>query len=241
MDKPRLPLPAEPLPNDCPVATNLANVVQSLPQSLADERRHLVIVTEGIHDIAFLKSISTLLQSSDAQLPDLLRLEKAGRLTFIPTGGGSLCDWVYRLAGLGHREFHLYDREVPPVTEERLRLVAAINRRPGCVARLTGKRSLENYLDRQAILQASGADIEVDDSSDIPGLVAQQVGQLSAGAAWQDLSRRSRNRLRNRVKRRLNTLGVEGMTLERLALRDPLGEVAGWLRTVACLLSGNLS
>ena len=140
MDKPRLPLPAEPLPTDCPVATNLANVVQSLPQSLADERRHLVIVTEGIHDIAFLKSISTLLHSSDAQLPDLLRLEKAGRLTFIPTGGGSLCDWVYRLAGLGHREFHLYDREVPPVTEERLRLVAAINRRSGCVARLTGKR-----------------------------------------------------------------------------------------------------
>ena len=59
-------------------------------------------------------------------------------------------------------------------------------------------------------------------------------------AIWDDLSRRDRSRLRNRVKHRLNTLAAERMTRERLVMRDPLGEVAGWLKTITHLISGDI-
>ena len=243
MRESNLPSESESLREQCPIATGQEDAAQTLPgrDDLSAKGSHLIIVVEGLHDVAFLKRISTMMHSYDIQLPDLLRLEMRGRLTFIPTGGDSLCNWVYRLAGLGHREFHLYDREIAPATAERLRVIEAVNRRHGCVAVLTNKRALENYLDRQAVFEATGTDIEIDDWSDVPHLVAQQVWKMTEVATWDDLSRRGRSRLRNRIKRRLNTLGVERMTIERLTIRDPMGEVAGWLRTITRLISDNVS
>jgi hypothetical protein len=47
------------------------------------------------------------------------------------------------------------------------------------------------------------------------------------------LSRRARRRLRDKAKKWLNRDAVERMTPERLAERDPAGEVISWLRMIA--------
>jgi hypothetical protein len=51
--------------------------------------------------------------------------------------------------------------------------------------------------------------------------------------SWELLPLRARKRYRNHVKRWLNTRAVDRMTANRLAERDPDGEVRGWLATIA--------
>lgn len=80
--------------------------------------------------------------------------------------------------------------------------------------------------------------VEFDDATDLAELLAQKVVALTGAPGWTELSRRGCNRLRNRVKKVLNTAAVARMTTARLAVRDPDGEVAGWLRAIAELLSG---
>src|ERR1700733_15122881 len=99
----------------------------------------LFIFVEGTNDITFLQEISKILHAHNTLLPNLGHLEGSGRVVFIPTGGGNLNLRANRLDLLQHPEFHLYDREVPPLNAEREEVVSAINRRPGCLALLTGK------------------------------------------------------------------------------------------------------
>ena len=49
---------------------------------------------------------------------------------------------------------------------------------------------------------------------------------------WEELFRRTQTRRRNRVKRWLNTKAVDRMTPQRLAERDPKGEVRSWLEAM---------
>jgi putative ATP-dependent endonuclease of OLD family len=196
----------------------------------------LLVVVEGVSDIRFLKCFNALLLAQDPQLPDLSRLEEAGQVVFVPTGGGGLEDWAFRLAPLGLPEFHLYDREVPPLTDQRRAVAAAINSRPGCRAVLTQRRALENYLPPEAIAAARGLAVEVDDHHDIATLVAQQRLARHGGAAWETLPYRSRQRRRYRAKLWLSA-ALEHLTLPHMLHRDPQGEVRGWFQTLAQLLT----
>jgi len=45
----------------------------------------LLVVVEGVHDIHFLKAISTMLHRADAELPDLGQLETERLVLFLPT------------------------------------------------------------------------------------------------------------------------------------------------------------
>ena len=119
----------------------------------------LLIVLEGVNDIAFMRSVSTILHRHDAALPDLAELETQRKVLFLPTGGANLKDWVQRIGSLHRPEFHLYDRELEPVTSERRQIINTINQRPDCRAVLTTKRALENYLHPVAIFQACDIDI----------------------------------------------------------------------------------
>lgn len=195
-----------------------------------------VIVVEGRHDIEFLKRISRMLHRHDAQLPDLDRLEQENEVIFIPAGGGALDCWIKRFAGLRLREFHLYDREVFPLTLERQQTVELINQRTGCKALLTGKRAIENYLHPDAILRASGIEVVVDDECDVPELFASANLLKIGGAVWSKLPRRARRRVRDHAKRLLNTVAVEKMTPQLLQERDPNGDVIGWLTALAEML-----
>jgi hypothetical protein len=148
-------------------------------------------------------------------------------MIFIPIGGGVSEDWWNRLAPLGCPEFHLLDSENEPETNRRRSLVARIARRPGCQARLTSKRALENFLHPAAIQAAGGPAVEFDDRDCVADRMISAVSRK-----WPNLSPRTRQRLRFRAKKWLNTRAVDCMTSAWLAERDPAGEVIEWLSTV---------
>jgi len=203
-----------------------------------ESRTPLLIVVEGPHDVEFLRRVSAILHRHDAKLPDLARAEAAGQLAFLPAGGGNLWAWSHRLTAFEAFEFHLYDRETSPVSEQRQQLVDAINIRPNCQAVLTRKRALENYLHPLAIQQAGGVHIQFTDDDSVPLLVAQSAYRLhGSDVAWADLSQRARKRRCERAKAWLNRRAVECMTAELLSDRDPAGEVASWLGIIATLLA----
>jgi hypothetical protein len=168
----------------------------------------------------------------------LARAEADGQVAFLPAGGGNLWTLPHRLAPLGLAEWHLYDREFPPVTQQRQQLVDAINSRPTSQAVLTRKRALENYLHQRAVLQAGGVSIEFCDADSVPLLVAQAIcrGQHDQ-PTWDELSLRARKRRCERAKVWLNTRAVDCMTLELLHERDPDGEIAGWLQSIANMMA----
>jgi hypothetical protein len=206
-------------------------------QQEVSARAILLLVLEGQHDIAFLSRISRLLHASDATLPDLPALEQQERLIFVPAGGGDFRPWLLRLGPLGCNEFHIYDREAPPVSEERFVLAQRVNARPRCHAIVTGKRSLENYLHPAAIQEASGLCLQFADTEDVAEMAAcAAFRRRLPKIAWESLTPRARRRLRNQAKGWLNTVAVDRMTTLRLAERDPAGEVREWLRTIASLV-----
>ena len=204
----------------------------------ADSGPRIFVVVEGRHDIEFLRRISAMLHTHDARLPDLGAMERRGELIFIPLGGDPRL-WTYRLAGLGRREFHLYDRETLPETESRQQAADVVNLRPQCRAVLTKKRNLENYLHPEAIFEAGGAKLDYSDRDHVAELIARHCyARLNTQDSWNDLPTRTRRRRRNRVKKWLNTRAVERMTPKRLAEQDPEGEVRCWLATIARLAGG---
>ncbi len=196
--------------------------------------RPVLVIVEGVHDIAFLQGMSRILHAQETDCPDLHAWEATGRVVFLPSGGDPAL-WAHRLARLPFAEFHLYDREVPPVTAQRHTIVAAINQRPGCIARLTNTRSVENLLAPDAIFDACGVRLAYDASSDVPVLLARQLLAATPAPPWDLLSRRIRTRWRNRAKLLLNTVAVGRMTPARLTQQDPHGEVRDWLASIARL------
>ena len=202
-------------------------------RSASQDDLKLLVVVEGVHDIEFLRRISAMLHAHESELPDLGAMEHRGELIFVPFGGADLKLWTHRLGPLGKPEFHLYDREEPPETELRRQLADSVNRRPGCRAVLTSKRTLENYLHPAAIREAGGVDIDFGDDDAVADLIARQdFVRAYPGEVWEELPRRTQTRRRNRVKRWLNTKAVERMTPGRLAERDPKGEVRSWLEAM---------
>jgi hypothetical protein len=112
-----------------------------------------------------------------------------------------------------------------------------VNERPRCQAFVTSRRSLENYLHPAAIYEARGVSITYSADDDVAERAERALFVPSSTATeWGELSRRSRRRLRDRVKSWLNTTAVELMTVARLREHDPAGEVVGWLRAIGELL-----
>jgi len=196
----------------------------------------VLLVVEGINDIDFLRLISRVLRSCDLRLPELESMERQGELVFLPFGGSHVVAWQQRLHPLGIPEFHLYDRELPPETDQRQETADAVNRRSQCCAVLTGKRSLENYLHPKAIAEAGGIDVSFGDFDPVATLTAKSLHEAGIeDTPWELLSRRCRSRLTHRAKRWLNTKVAERMTPELLTQCDPDNEVITWMKTIASL------
>lgn len=196
--------------------------------------RPLLVITEGVLDIACLSRFSQIVHAVHPELPDLQQLSSQGRAVFLPAGGGDLAAWTTRLAPLGCSQCFLFDREQQPETDLRQRIVDQINERPGCRAVLTRKRSLENYLHRAAIEATFGVTIEMTDDAPVAELVAHALHP--SNNPWSSLPKRPQQRLIYRAKRRLNLETSQYMTAELLAERDPTGEVVEWFQTIASLL-----
>jgi hypothetical protein len=177
------------------------------------------------------------LHRGDRSLPDLRTLEQSGELVFIPVGGGDVIAWASLLAPIGLPELHLIDREMPPESEKRQQAARIVDQRPKCRAFVTSKRALENYLHPRCLFEARGIEVDFGDDDDVPELVAKRCYRSPAGEpAWENLTGRAHKRCRERAKRWLNREAVERMTPDRLAERDPVGEVRGWLMVMAELV-----
>lgn len=171
-------------------------------------------------------------------MPDLAAYERRGELLFVPAGGGDFRPWLTRLSSLGRAECYLFDRETPPVSQQRELWAAALNARRACRAFVTRYRSLENYLHVDAVREGLGVTVTFSSTDDVAEKVARKSFRPSAEfPTWEHLSRRAKRRQRDRIKGRLNTEAVERMTLARLAATDPVGEVLGWLTVMGEMLA----
>jgi putative ATP-dependent endonuclease of the OLD family len=200
---------------------------------LADHRIKALVCLEGPHDVTFLKSISQILHADNGEIIDL---ENDPRVAVFPTGGSSLMQWVQEryLKGLNRPEVHLYDRgsEDPPKYQ---RAVNEVNRRiDGSYAVLTQKREIENYLHPDAIQEEFGIQVAFGDADRVPEIVAAAIHDASPDPVrpWAELEIEAREKKIGNAKRRLNLGAVKRMTLGRLRISDPAGNLENWLRTV---------
>jgi hypothetical protein len=226
-------LPSAAIPKSLSRDANPPPRLQMRGATAADISVGVLVVVEGSNDVEFLRRISWVLNQRDSAVPNLSQLELDGRLTFLTANTQQL---RVALESLG-RQFHLYDRELPPVTDERCRLVELLNRRPNCCAVLTCKRAIENYLHPDAMSEAGGIEVVFGDFDDVAEITAKATIRPTDSRGWESLSRKARRRLRDKAKKWLNREAVDRMTPERLAQRDPDDEVIGWLRTIAELAS----
>jgi hypothetical protein len=67
-------------------------------------------------------------------------------------------------------------------------------------------------------------------------LIAQQQFRARHGVDWHRPTRRAHQRWRNRVKKTLHTRVADHMTRDRLAERDPQGELVSWLEAIVHLM-----
>jgi hypothetical protein len=208
----------------------VTETTQQLIKSETDVQHDVVV--EGIHDVEFLKRISRILSQADVSLPDLGRLETTGVIALVVNNGAAIA-FPTGFAENGPAEFHLLDRETGPTAVQREAAIRAINARSNCRAALTSKRAIENYLHPDAIRAAGGVEIAFGDFDDVAETAAKATFNQNERGCWESVSRRARRRLRDKAKKWLNRDAVDRMTPERLAERDPDGEVFGWLRAIA--------
>ncbi|MCA9095281.1 MAG: hypothetical protein KDA68_17460 [Planctomycetaceae bacterium] len=200
--------------------------------------RPVLIVVEGPHDVTFLQQVSRTLHAAKPDLIDLFHAEAQGNILFLPVGGGYLWNWVERLAPLGLQEFHLYDRELPPETSRRQAFIERLLQRPRCTARLTSKRSLENFLPADAIQRLAHVAVEVTDDNDVAlDLAIAWWNGSPRSKSWSALPDRRRRKLRERAKRFLHQRVVPQLTPEDIFQNDPHREISGWLQEICRLIA----
>ncbi len=214
---------------------------------LPDNNVKLFIGVEEKHDIAFLQTVSKMLVRSDIDIPDLEKLETDGEIIFFPLGGSNLAIWTSRLEKLNRPEFHLYDRDTaPPSTPKYSTEATALNERDECLAIITGKKELENYIHWQAIKQAYNdiCNIALPIESnfapfdDVPAQVAKMVHQASESPhPWEELDSDKKREKERQVKHILNTEAPKYMSIELINEIDPDGDLLSWFKQINTLLN----
>jgi putative ATP-dependent endonuclease of OLD family len=182
----------------------------------------LVICVEGPNDVAFLKTISQIVHRT---YPDIIDLNMSPATVVIPLGGGALKEWVNHnyLQKLGTPEYHIYDGDN---THAHAGVCDKVNRRgDGSTARETVKREMENYIHGDIVRELFGVEIEISDTMDVSTEISTLLRKTNPDGLRPDT-----------VKRKLNRLGTQKMTIELLQARDPDGEVLGWLREISAFV-----
>lgn len=217
---------------------------------LPDSTVRLFIGIEGPTDMAFLRNITTALRADGEDVLDLEQMELDGELIFFPLGGSTLALWSSRLKLLNRPEFHLYDRDAEPdQSPKSQKTIDEVCARPGCVALATGKREIENYLHRGAIMevyQQRSIPLTIEENlapgADIPVEVARLVHEASdSDKAWEDLTPEKQKEKESKVKKSLCGEASKLMTGRMLDEIDPEGDVRGWLKTMKELIEANQS
>lgn len=188
-----------------------------------------LLFVEGNHDINALYRYSKIF---NAYTPEIKDLEKRSDIAIVISGGSCLKFYVDNkyLDGLGKPELHIYDNDIPEYRE----YVAKINLEENKTGFNTTKTELENYLCREAIMEAyaqNGTIVEIPvitDEMDVPNIVAQTLQNSSGGKNWDDLSQEDKKKKESKCKKLLNTLAVEKMTIERIQDRGAFDELYSW-------------
>jgi putative ATP-dependent endonuclease of OLD family len=204
---------------------------------LPDSRVRVLVCLEGPNDVKHLNHLARILRAADPTLPDL---KHDPRLTLITLGGENLRQWVtqHYLRRTGLCELHIYDRgtSTPPKFQAACEEVNA--RTDRSAAFLTQKRELENYLHADAVEEALGVRVVIDDSANVGEAVAEAVHAAAPDAAtpWSALDDEKQRKKTGHAKRRLNDEAAARMTLDRLIARSARDEVTEWLRAIAARL-----
>lgn len=191
-----------------------------------DSRVKVLLCLEGPTDIIAFKCLSKALHAADPTLPNLATDE---RIAFIVLGGSTLKHWVDEnyLQSLRRPEIHIYDRDVSAYAAT----VDKVNSRAdGSWAAQTTKHEIESYLHPEAIREAFGVTILVDDHPVDGKAVPKIFAEAYSAAQRFDGVMKDSN-----AKTRLADKAFPLMTAERIKERDPLGEVSDWLRRIGKL------
>lgn len=193
-----------------------------------DSRVRVLFCVEGPTDVEAYKALSSALHQTDPSLPDLSKDE---RVAFVAMGGSTLVQWVHQhyLKGLGRKQFHVYDRDVPAYEVAE----AEVNgRNDGSWACRTSKQEIECYLHPDAIMAAYGVMIPIPDH---PATKADSVGSRFA-AAYSAAQGFDGVMKESKAKAYLAKKAFPLMTTEWIDARDPEGEVRAWLQRLAAML-----
>ena len=191
-------------------------VLPDLTPALAPHRHiRLIVCVEGIHDITFLDTITTVLHHT---FPDIRPLLSVPDIILLPMGGSSLQEWVNHnyLRKLGIPEYHIYDSDCTNKHQQECDEVN--NRSDGSSARMTRKREMENYIHKQAVQALYGLNIEITDELDVPKTISAYLQAHGLPGSNQ-----------KNIKRRLNGEATRHMTIDLLNECDPEHEVLSWI------------
>ena len=202
---------------------------------LPDSRVKVLVCVEGKNDVSFLKEISKIIHETNNSILDL---GNSKEVAFCPLGGSTLKEWVEcrYLKDLNKREVHIYDRDDmlnPPYQTQ----CDEVNQRGnGDFATITSKKTIENYLHPDAIMESIGVQINYTDSDNVVEIVSKARWELdNAGKDWNnptDISDRRKGRFKSLIKVKLNTESVAKMTQQRINEMDPAHEIESWLNTI---------
>ncbi len=202
-----------------------------------DKRVKVIVCMEGPHDITCLGHLAHTIRASDGTLPEVLNNPA---IVFMPLGGSTLRDWVTKhyLSQLGVPEFHIYDRGTGAQPKYAAEATAVNARSDGSKAVHTSKGELENYLHEDAIRTVHPIAVQVDDTCDVPLLVAEAVHCADpAASAWDQVDPEAKRRKMSHAKRWLNDQAAAAMTHQMLVDRSADVEITEWLRTIGSYLS----
>lgn len=215
-----------------PVIEAGADVFSKVAEALGltpDSRVKVLVCLEGPTDIKALKHMSKALHQKD---PSIIDLSTDPRIAFVLLGGGTLVHWVNDnyLRQLGCKEFHLYDNDVPKYQQS----IDTVNARgDGSFGVLTSKHEIENYLHPDAVKDAYGVAILI---TDVPGADKKTVPKLF-GESYSAKMNHDGIMKESKAKAYLSDKAFSYMTPQRIADRDPSGEVEGWFRTIEGMLN----
>lgn len=201
---------------------NVADALGLIP----DSRVKVLLCVEGPTDVEALKYLSSALHQHDNSIPCLLT---DSRCAFVPLGGSTLKHWVTTqyLQDLGLPEVHIYDSDVQKYADA----VAEVNGRQdgrNSWAGRTFKHEIESYLHPDAIHEAFGIVVNVVDHPD----AANPAVPRAFGIAYAQ-HKGFGNPVGDDKSKKYLTNAFKQMTAARIQLRDPQGEVEGWLRRIS--------
>ncbi|MBL8799778.1 MAG: hypothetical protein JNM56_38205 [Planctomycetia bacterium] len=204
------------------------------PASLkaATTKCRAIVGLESQEDFRLLFRLATILHRTDRSLPDLQKHAKAGAVLCVPFDLSAPNGFVELFLNFDMPQLYLFSRGTGPMPEARRELIRRIRQDPGRSAVVMRQRALTNYLHPDAIYEEFHTSVAVNDDTDVPVVVLQPFLKRLKFPAWDQLDPQLRTDLAAAMAMELSVQASRRMTAERLAQRDPNGEVAGWLKEI---------